>query len=347
MTTGAVRLGLIGCGAATQICHLPASARTRDVTVVALVDKNVDRARSLARRYRVPRYAADYREIGAEVDGVIVALPNVLHVPVAAEFLTQGVPVLVEKPLASSVEEADTLIRLARAKRLPLQVGHRFRFSKAVQLTKRVIEEGWLGTLEGFSLEFGEIYSWPVASGFFSSKGQAEGGVLIDTGSHMLDLLLGWLGPVVDVEYSDDSLGGVESECQLRLMLRTPSGDVQGDVTLSRLRSLRCSVLFRGDRFSLECDLSGRYEVRIRPRGWSESDPTFVSSFAPLPPDSFGRMFVEQLRAFARAIRTGTEAAVSGESVLPTVALIERCYRERKRLSYAWEGGERAREQIA
>ena len=335
MVRGHVRLGIIGCGAAARICHLPAARRTQDVDVVALADKNLAHAQALGRQFGIENCTEDYHRFVKDVDGIIVCLPNYLHVPVGEELLRMGVPVLMEKPLAPTADGAMKLIALASEAGVPLQVGHRFRFSKAARLTKRVIDEGWLGPLRSFSLEFGEPFSWPVASPFFSRKEQAEGGVLIDTGSHMLDLLLWWLGDVVDVEYRDDNLGGVEADCQLSLALRGPAGVVRGDVLLSRLRTLSRTAHLAGEDFVLECNLSGPYEVCIRPSTWDVHDPLLASRFDPHP-DTFGGMFVEQLLAFAQAIRDGSPPVVSGETILGTVALIERCYRERKPLAAPW-----------
>ena len=90
-----VRLGVVGCGAVTQICHLPAARRTREVKIVALADKNIDRARSLGRRFGIDLCVEDYHEFAGTIDGMIVALPNALHAPVASELLNMKIPVLV------------------------------------------------------------------------------------------------------------------------------------------------------------------------------------------------------------------------------------------------------------
>jgi predicted dehydrogenase len=336
MASRPVRIGIIGCGAVTSVCHLPAARVVREASVVALADTNLERATLLARRFGVDRITQDYRDLIGAVDGAVVALPHALHAQVATELLRAGIPVLVEKPLATTTEEALQLVAVARETGVPLQAGYMFRFSRAGRLVKRIVEEGWLGTLQGFSLESGGIYSWPIASGFFWQKAQAGGGVLIDTGSHMLDLLLWWLGDVVDLEYRDDNLGGVEADCWMSLALRGPAGVVRGEVTMSRLRRLRSAARVTGSAFTLECGLSGRYPVRIWPTAWQGNGTTFAGEYEGGTPDSFERMFVEQLRGFAQTVRERTQPAVSGESVLGTIALIERCYRERQPLTQPW-----------
>lgn len=336
MAERAIRLGIVGCGAATEQRHLPAARVAGNVRVVALVDKDLSRARLLGRRFGVSHCTEDYHDLVGAVDGVIVAVPNHLHAVVAGSLLENGVPVLVEKPLARTVAEGKGLIDLARRAGVPLQVGHMYRFSRAARLFKRMLDEGVAGALEGFSLEFGTIYGWPIASGFPWRKDQAGGGVLIDVGPHMLDLLLWWLGDVVDVEYWDDSLGGVEAECKLSLALAGRNGVIRGDVVFSRLRNLGTIAQVIGERFSMECGFTSRLEVRIRPRAWDGEYPSFVSDFGPSSADSFRQIYADQLRAFAWSIAEGSPPLVSGQTVLGSLELIERCYRERKPLESPW-----------
>lgn len=331
------RLGIIGCGAVTQLCHLPAARSVSEVKVVALADNDIGRARRLGSRFGIHSCVQDYHELLDRVDGVIVALPPYLHVPVAREIVEMRIPVLVEKPLAPTVEDAQHLINASKKWKVPLQVGHMYRFSKATRLVKRIIGEGWMGALQDYSLEYGGVFNWPVASGSVWNKEQTGGGVLIDAGPHMLDLLLWWLGDVEDVAYYDDSLGGVEADCTLSLALQSPAGVIRGNVILSRLRNLTSVARITGERFSLECRLYGTYEVRVRPSTWWTEELSLVSDFGNVQRDSYPQLFVEQLRAFALTILEGHPPVVFGESVLGTLSLIERCYRERKPQELPWQ----------
>lgn len=330
-----VRLGIVGCGAVTELSHLPAARGAADLQVVALADKDLGRAQRLGRRFGIDRCTDDYHAWLTDVDGVIVAVPNHLHAPVARELLERRVAVLVEKPLASTLAEAEALAALSRSSGVALQVGHMYRFSKTTRLVKRAIDEGWLGTLRGFSTRYGVISSWPATSGFYWRKEQAGGGVLMDMGPHVLDLVRWWLGEISGVEYYDDAAGGVETDCRLSLTVRTPRVEIHGDVVLSRLRRLGGTTTIVGERFTIECDIR-TLTARIRPTTWGTGDPSFAADFAPAG-DSFRGMFVEQLRGFAAAIRDGTVPVVPADAVVPTMAAIERCYRERRPLEHAWQ----------
>jgi predicted dehydrogenase len=211
-----------------------------------------------------------------------------------------------------------------------------YHFCNGARLIKRAIDEEWLGAIRSFNVEWCFVYDWPVTSGFFFNKEQAGGGVLLDFGSHVLDLLLWWFGDVIDVEYRDDSLGGVEAECQLSLALNGPAGPIRGTVTLSRLRRLPYSARVVGERYTIECDISAPTSVRMWPTVSAGQDVVFVPDSDLLPPQSLDDAYAAQLRAFARSVATGERPVVAGEQVLKSVALIERCYQNRQPLALPW-----------
>jgi len=331
-----VRIAIIGAGAVAQLCHLPATRLCPEIQVVAVADKNLARARSLADSVGPIKVTPDYHDLFGQVDGVINALPHYLHASVTNEFLKSSIPVLVEKPMALKVQDAEAMVEVADVNRVVLQVGLMYRFCHGARVVRRAIDESWLGTLQSFSLESGFVYDWPVASGFFFNKEQAGGGVLVDTGSHMLDLLMWWLGDIVTVDYRDDSLGGVEAESSMLLVVQSPTGPVQGTVTLSRQRKLSDTVRIVGARLTIEYDLSTPDKVRIWPSTNGDKDVSFMSSPSPLPRQSWNDVYAEQLRAFSRAITISGISVVPGWSALRTVSLIQRCYRERKLLDLPW-----------
>src|ERR1044071_4441423 len=114
MTTSKFRLGLVGAGLITQGSHLPAALASNAVEVAAIVDPTVERAAQLARDYGIsPRIAPRVEDVLTSIDGAIIATPNHTHCALALACLTQGVPVLVEKPLASSYEEGQSIVRAA------------------------------------------------------------------------------------------------------------------------------------------------------------------------------------------------------------------------------------------
>jgi predicted dehydrogenase len=110
--------------------HADKLAACKGVTLAAVVDADAGRARELAAKHGCPAFS-DYGQIPERIDAAIIAVPTDRHHEVGMACLERGLHVLVEKPIAASVEEADALIALAERRRLVLQVGHVERYSRA------------------------------------------------------------------------------------------------------------------------------------------------------------------------------------------------------------------------
>ena len=133
-----IRLGVIGAGYmgtlhVSKLAEL--AARGEDIELCGVVDIKPDRAQSVAQRFGVPAYD-EIAPILPQVDAVIVAVPTVDHFSVVRTALVAGLDVLVEKPIAASVPEAQALIELAKRHRCVLQVGHLEWFNSAMDVIR-------------------------------------------------------------------------------------------------------------------------------------------------------------------------------------------------------------------
>ena len=131
------RVGVIGVG---HLGKQHARIYHQLGALVAVVDADGARAAEIAGLYSVPHYS-DYRQIFDKVDAVSVAVPTVGHHEVAREFLQRGIPCLVVKPLTKTIEQGEELCRIAREKKVVLQVGHVERFNPAVTAVLDVIKK--------------------------------------------------------------------------------------------------------------------------------------------------------------------------------------------------------------
>jgi predicted dehydrogenase len=329
-----VRLGIIGAGAVAELCHLPAVKHCPEVGTVTLAEMNRERAAALANRFSVSGVVTDYRELFGRVDAVIVALPNYLHAPVAIEFLDQGIAVLVEKPMALTRADAEAMVAASTASRVALQVGLMYRYTRGARALKQAVDEAWLGNVTGMAVEWGCVFDWPATSGSFYRKDHAGGGVLVDFGSHMLDLVTWILGQPSRLAYEDDSLGGVEADCSVSLDLQHAGRVMPGTVLLSRLRNLRNTVRIAGDRFTVEYDVTTADQVRLWPSAAGANAASFLLDAGRR--QSWAEVYAAQLRSFAQAVLTGSRPEVSGEDCLAATGLMERCYRERQPARLPW-----------
>jgi len=120
--------------------HARILASMPEASLAAVVDPSRERGESVAAEYSTT-YVSDVTELGGQVDAAVIAAPTSEHFRLACHFIERGVPVLVEKPMTSTLEEADGLLALARAKGVALQVGHIERFNPAVLAVKQYLKQ--------------------------------------------------------------------------------------------------------------------------------------------------------------------------------------------------------------
>lgn len=334
---------MIGCGAIVERIHLPVATQSDQVEVTLLVDKDLTRARELADQFGVPGTAEDYRDAirqaGTGVDAALVAVPNFMHGPVSTELLQAGIHVLVEKPMALTSAGCDTMIAAAEASGATLTVGLNSRFLWCYRFAKQAIDSGLLGEIQSFELRRGGIFVWPVVSSYMFDRKRAGGGVLMDIGPHVLDLLLWWLGDYERVEYRDDAMGGVEANCELDLTLKS---GISGVIELSRDRELDNMWVLRGDRATLEVGSGGGtpppVHLYIRDK---EVIITGVATHDQVADISHRAPYERQLADFCDAIRDPREPLV-GKEGRKCIDLIEACYASRQVMDYPWNYQDRS-----
>ncbi len=132
-----------------------------------------------------------------DIDAVVIGLPNKLHHPMAMAALKAGKHVLVEKPMAMNVSQAEAMGDMARKQGLTLMVGHMWRFDREFLAVRKLVDSGELGTIVK-TKGYGIHQSWGPG-GWFVQKDLAGGGALVDMGVHALDsvrFLLGDPSPV-------------------------------------------------------------------------------------------------------------------------------------------------------
>jgi predicted dehydrogenase len=171
----AIKMGVIGVGNMGQH-HTRVLSLLKDVELVGVADINLERGIDVASKYRV-RFFEDYRDLLPHVDAVCVAVPTRAHYAVGMTCLQAGVHVLIEKPIAASIAEAESLVNAAAEYQCILQVGHIERFSPAFQELSKVLKTEELLALESHRMS-------P------SSQRANDVSVVLDLMIHDIDLLL-------------------------------------------------------------------------------------------------------------------------------------------------------------
>jgi len=169
LKVGVVGIGSLGCIHARIFAELP------ETELVGIADIDLKRAKQVARACRCA-YFKDYKQLFGKVSAASIVVPTRLHYQVARDFLQQNIPLLVEKPFTSTVQEANELLVLAKEKGLLLQVGHVERFNAAVQAVQKVLKKP--GFIECHRL------------GPFAARVK-DVGVVLDLMIHDIDIVLG------------------------------------------------------------------------------------------------------------------------------------------------------------
>ena len=189
-----LRVGVVGVGMMGQhhVRVYSELAREGKVELVGIADANFERAKELAKKYGTIPYA-DYRDLAREnLDAVDIAVPTSLHREVALEFINQGTSVLVEKPIADTIENAEVIIRAAEGNGVTLMVGHIERFNPAVLKLKELIERGELGKVVTVSAK----RVGPMAARI------RDVGIIVDLGVHDIDVISFLFGEPVRTVYA-------------------------------------------------------------------------------------------------------------------------------------------------
>lgn len=190
-----VRLGIVGLGMGTlHLRHL--AQHGRHVEIVALCDQDAERLALRQREHNIAQAYAGYDDMleHAQLDAVILAVPNVLHHPFTLKALEAGLHVLCEKPMAMNTREAEQMRDAAVKAKRQLLINFNQRFSGEAWALKQAIVDGALGEI--YSAKCGWIRrdGIPGIGGWFTNSSMSGGGAMIDIGVHALDLTLWFMG---------------------------------------------------------------------------------------------------------------------------------------------------------
>ncbi len=225
------RLAIVGFGLIGRR-HAQAIAQVDGCKLTALVDPSAEAACS-AQALGLANYPdLDAMLADAQPDGVILATPTTLHVDQALACVTQGCPVLIEKPLATAAQDASALLAVSEANGIPILVGHHRRHNPLIQKAKALIDDGEIGTLRAAQATcwFYKPDDYFAQAPWRTKKGAGPISVNL---VHDIDLLRYLCGEVVSVQaQAAPALRGFENEDLASALLRFQSGAL-GTITVS------------------------------------------------------------------------------------------------------------------
>ena len=320
----AIRVGVIGAGywgpnLVRNFFEAPGAE------VVAVCDLAQERLDAIRKRYPSVRTTRDHRELIADraIDALCVVTPVSTHERLAGEALRAGKHVLVEKPLAATVAEAESLVALARAQDRTLMVGHTFVYNPAVMKVREILRSG----------KVGDVYyvdSQRVNLGLH----QFDINVLWDLGPHDVSIVLYWLEAEPDwvacmgASYIQSSIEDV-----VFLEMGFPSGAL-AHAHLSWLApgKRRTMTVVGSKQMVVYDDVEVAEKVKVFDQGVERMDPdelrrSYRAGDTYAPRIAATEALQLEVRDFIEAIRSGRPAVADGEAGLRVVRVLEAAMR--------------------
>jgi predicted dehydrogenase len=336
MTDSKLRFGMVGAGGIAQ-SYAQAFEQCDSARIVAVADLRADAARALAERLGA-QSADSYQAMAKKtrLDAVIVCTPPVTHGDICQYFLEHGIHVLCEKPFTIDVKSARRLVETATRTGVKLTMGSKFRYVDDVIRAKSIVTSGILGEIILFENAFTARID--MSTRWNSDPKISGGGVLIDNGSHSVDLMRYFLGPLADVQVVEGKrVQGLAVEDTVRIFVHSASG-VMGSIDLS------WSINKELDSYLNIYGSHGTISV-----GWKSSKYRQSSSNDWVV---FGKgydkiqAFRSQIDNFARAILGKEMLLITAEDALASVEAIEAAYDSLGRVPWTTvgRGGDRTAE---
>lgn len=326
-----VRMVLIGCGRIAQVAHLPALEKAEGVRLLGISDPSAEVVQAVTRRYDLEKAYADPEAVWADesVEAVIVSAPDRFHSSLATDALNAGKHILIEKPLTSTVQEAEALVQLVGDSGLKLQVGAMKRHDQGLRFAREFVADS-MGQARTFNAWYriGDLRPGIEATLFprvFADAAAHEGEVgfkadrqrylLATHGAHIFDTVRFLLGDVAAVVVRHREDGRNQA---WQMLVSTKSGAV-GTVSITAdvpgLPAEGIEVF--GARGSLRVDTHFPFYRR------ASSVSAYSGGKVITPVLTDGDAYERQAENFARVIRQGGKPDPDVHDGLAALRLIE------------------------
>jgi predicted dehydrogenase len=314
--TETLKFGLIGAGGIAQ-AYAQAFENCAIAQLVAVADVRPEAAQAMAERAKCQSFDS-YKAMAeaVELDAVIVCTPPVTHPEICIYFLERQINVLCEKPISISVKSALEMQEAAIRSGVILTMASKFRYASDVVKAKSIVASGILGEIVLFENAFTSRVD--MTNRWNAKPAISGGGVLIDNGTHSLDIMRYFLGPLTEVQVVEGKrVQGLPVEDTIRIFAKSECG-VMGNVDLS------WSINKELDYYIRIYGSQGTISV-----GWKESKYRQTSGQDWVV---FGKgydkvqAFRSQIENFSKAILKQEALLITAEDGIASVAAIEAAY---------------------
>ncbi len=348
-----VKTAIIGCGKVSDL-HAAALTNTPEAQFVAVYSRSHEKAQKFGTKYGV-RGFSDIQQmiVSAGVEAVIICTPHPAHRHAAIVAAEAGAHVLVEKPLAATLQDCDDMLIAAKNAKVKIGTVSQRRFYAPVQRLRQAIDAGKIGTPAlGTVLMLGWRDRNYYASDPWRGRWQAEGGgVLVNQAPHQLDLLQWFMGPIAELfgVWSNINHPYIEVEDTAVAIVRFASGAL-GNIVVSNsqkpgiygkvhvhgqngasvgVQTDGGAMFVAGMSSILEPPVNDLWTVAGEEHmlaQWQAEDSALFKA----PANPAVHYFQLQIRDFLRAILDNREPLISGEDGRKTVEIFTAIYRSQK-----------------
>ena len=324
---------LVGCGNIAKKHAHALSHYLKDAEAAAFVDLNLARASELSAKYGAPAFASVaemMHEVGDRVDVFSVLTPSGAHCANVLELAEYGRPIVVEKPLALRLDDADRMIEACDAHGVKLFVVHQNRYNPPIVKAREALEQGRFGRLVLGTVRL----RWTREQAYYDSESWRgtwahDGGVFMNQAVHHIDMLSWFMGNAETIRsMAATRLVKIEAEDTGVAIVRYNSGalGVLEATTAARPKDLEGSISILGEKGSVV--IGGFFMNQLVTWQFADTQPideVIFEKYGKNPPE-FGHNLGEYLRGVVTSLKTKKAALVDGLEGRKSLELITALY---------------------
>ncbi len=324
-----IKFAVIGCGRIAPK-HIESIKEIKGAKLVAVCDIVEAKAKDFAEKYTC-KYYTDYKELlenEKDVDCINVCTPHAIHAEITIVAAKFGKNVVTEKPMATSLEEADEMIKTCKENNVKLFVIKQNRYNEPIIKLKEALDKGRFG-----KLFYGNttVY-WTRPQDYYDQdpwRGTKEhdDGVLMNQSSHHIDMLRWLMGEVEDVHaFTETQTHNIEAEDMGIAVLKFKNGAVGTIVATTSVfpHNLEGSVTIMGADGSVKVGGTALNKMEFwHFKDWTNDDE-IIAKTSENPPNVYGFGHQKYLKEVVNCIENNLPPSIGGEEGRKTLALIQK-----------------------
>ncbi|MGB8700277.1 MAG: Gfo/Idh/MocA family oxidoreductase [Thermosynechococcaceae cyanobacterium] len=311
-----LQFGLVGAGGIAQ-AYVQAFAQTDLAQLVAIADVRAEAATAMAEAAKCQAFDSHQSMLAqTDLDAVVICTPPITHPDLCIDLVQQGKHVLCEKPFSIDLKSAIAMKQAAQSAGVLLTMASKFRYAEDMIRAKSIVESGILGEIVLFENAFTARVD--MSNRWNANPAISGGGVLIDNGTHSLDIMRYFLGPLAEIQVVEGKrVQGLPVEDTVRIFAQSEGG-VMGNIDLSWSINKELEDYLR--IYGSNGTISVGWKVSKYRQSTSQDWVVFGQGYNKV------QSFRSQIENFAKAILQQELLLITVEDAIASVEAIEAAY---------------------